>query len=75
MLKGGRKMNRNMFLTLILLVLLVVAAAQAVQLTSLKAKLLSGLSVDSKATSPAASASQISTPKSLENLPKMVGGC
>ena len=69
-------MNKNMFLTLILLVLVVVAVAQAVQLTSLKTKLEgNSFAVSTKAAAPASSSGQVNAPKSLDNLPKMVGGC
>ena len=71
-------MNKTTILTIILMVLVVVSAVQAFQLTSLKAKIESNeLSTKTKSSTPAVQSSGggITTPKSLDNLPKMVGGC
>jgi hypothetical protein len=69
-------MNKTTLLTLVLAVLVIVSAVQAVQLTTLKSKLADN-DVKTTTSSPTVKSSggEVSTPKSLDNLPQMVGGC
>ncbi len=75
------KMGKDTFLAIALGVLVVFSAVQAFQITALKGDLEDGqLSVGTakKTTSAASSSTGKSTgslPKSIENLPSMVGGC
>lgn len=68
---------KNLLLTIVLLVLVAVAVVQAVQLNSLKENIASGgLTVKSGASSSNVNTqSGLGTPKSLQDLPQMVGGC
>ena len=69
---------KNLLLTMVLVVLVFVAVVQAVQLNSLKDKIGSGAIVKSStsgSSSSSVSSSAGSTPKSLQDLPQMVGGC
>jgi len=74
-------MKQNMIVVVVLAVLVIISLAQAVQLNSLKDSIESGTiktasteqvgkeNTGSTASAPAA------LPKSLDNLPQMVGGC
>ena len=74
-------MNKNMLISVVLVVFVVVAAVQAFQLTGLKTKLEGNelSTAKSRTVKPAVKSSgggsDVSVPKSLENLPQMVGGC
>ena len=73
-------MNKNTMLIAILIVLIVVSAVQAIQLTGLKTKLSNNdVSTKTKSSIPAVksagSSGDVAVPKSLDNLPQMVGGC
>ena len=81
-------MNKNTIIAIVLGVLILVSVVQAFQLNSLKGKLSTGTVVSAKSGSAVNTASQntaatsgsapkqtASVPKSLENLPSMVGGC
>lgn len=74
--KGGKKM-KNLLLTVVLLVLVAVAVVQAVQLNSLKESIASGAVAKSTGSSSSSVNTQSGsgTPKSLQDLPQMVGGC
>jgi len=68
-------MKQTAIIAIILGVLLLVSAVQAYQLTTLKSKVAEGkLSVGS-APAGASSAGSGAVPKSIQNLPSMVGGC
>ncbi len=75
-------MNKNTIIAIVLGVLVLVSIVQAFQLNGLKTKLSSGavvskgsVSTSSQNTASASGAPTSSVPKSLENLPQMVGGC
>ncbi len=73
-------MNKTTLIAIILGVLVVVSLVQAVQMSSLKAKIAEGkLSVKSAGGSVAVSAGSgnkvAAVPDSVKNLPQMVGGC
>ncbi len=72
-------MKKNMLLTIALVVLVIVSAVQALQLAKIKSDLENNaLAIKSKSVKPvvkSSSGSDVSVPKSLENLPQMVGGC
>jgi len=72
-------MNKTNILAIVLAVLVVISVVQAFQLTGLKTKLDSG-QVSTKSVKPAVKSSpgsgdSANLPKSLDNLPQMVGGC
>lgn len=67
---------KNLLITLVLVVLVAVAVVQAVQLNSLKDKVETGVTVKSgSSSSSVVQSASSSTPKSLQDLPQMVGGC
>ncbi|HIH41078.1 TPA: hypothetical protein HA239_01550 [Candidatus Woesearchaeota archaeon] len=67
-------MEKNMIITIVLVVLVIFSAAQAVQLNSLEKRIVSeGISPDT--TKLGNSASGVNVPGNLNNLPQMVGGC
>ena len=74
-------MNKNIIIVVVLGVLILISIVQAVQLTGLKSKLATGgtkvstASQNTVATSAGNTGGQVSVPKSLQNLPNMVGGC
>ncbi len=77
-------MNKNTIIAIVLGVLVLVSIVQAFQLNGLKAKLSSDQVVAGKSSGSVGTSSQntasaagapSSVPKSLENLPQMVGGC
>ncbi|MBI5391764.1 hypothetical protein HZB00_02055 [Candidatus Woesearchaeota archaeon] len=72
-------MDKNLIVAIVLGILVVVSAIQAVQLSSLKAKLSSGtLSTSGAKVSSSlggSSGGAASVPSNLQNLPSMVGGC
>ncbi len=69
-------MNRNVIVMVILALLLLVSIAQAVQLTTLKAKVDAGaVKVSGAKTSTASAPSGNSGVGGIESLPTMVGGC
>jgi len=63
-----------MVIVIVLAVLVVVSAVQAFQLSDVKDKIQSGAVVSSGSGS-GGSTGGASLPSSLDNLPKMVGGC
>lgn len=68
-------MNKTTIITLILVVLVFISAVQAYQLTALKARLESNEFTAKTKSASVQSSGPAVTSKSLENLPKMVGGC
>ena len=69
-------MKQTAIIAIILGVLLLVSAVQAYQLTTLKSKVAEGkLSVGSAPAGASSVGSGGAVPKSIQNLPSMVGGC
>lgn len=71
-------MNKNMLLTVLLVVLVAVAVVQAFQLSGLKEKVSGGnVNVAANSGTPVSSSSGQSDKlkQNLQNLPTMVGGC
>lgn len=69
-------MNKNVVFAVVLGLLLLVSAVQAVQLSTLKAKVDAGaLKVSSAKSTTAVSAGTSGTGGGVDNLPTMVGGC
>ncbi len=74
-------MNKNTVIVIVLVVLVLVTLVQAVQLVSLKSKIGSGAittigsSSQNVVSQGQGGNAQGQVPKSIQNLPSMVGGC
>lgn len=67
-------MNKDIIVAIVLAALVLVAAVQAVQLFSLKSKIVNG-QVAVQSTGASTGSSSAALPAGLQNLPSMVGGC
>jgi hypothetical protein len=76
---GGKLMDKNVMISIVLGILVLIAAVQAVQLFSLKGSVQTGAVATSTqpvaAASSGAAPSAGALPSNLQNLPTMVGGC
>ena len=77
---GGNKMNKSTVLTIVLVVLVLISVVQAFQLNGLKTKVAEGkftvAAGSGGSSTPQSSIKKTaSVPKSIQNLPQMVGGC